>query len=58
MQVVLMSQFLPVNPTHAKNGEQMMDVLVDDIMRYEALAERDEILVLASCLATDTVELN
>jgi hypothetical protein len=34
-----------------KNGEEMMDILVDDIDRYEQLSNREELLALASALA-------
>jgi hypothetical protein len=33
---------------YAKNGEEMMDILVDDIDRYEQLSNREELLALAS----------
>ena len=36
---------------YAKNGEEMMDILVDDIDRYEQLSNREELLALASALA-------
>jgi hypothetical protein len=36
---------------NAKNGEEMMDILVDDIDRYEQLSNREELLALASALA-------
>jgi hypothetical protein len=36
---------------YAKNGEEMMDILVDDIDRYEQLSNRGELLALASALA-------
>ena len=28
---------------YAKSGEEMMDILVDDIMRYEKLSEQSEL---------------
>ena len=36
---------------YTKNGEKMMDILVDDIDRYEQLSNREELLALASALA-------
>ena len=36
---------------YAENGEEMMDILVDDIDRYEQLSNREELLALASALA-------
>jgi hypothetical protein len=36
---------------YAKNGVEMMDILVDDIDRYEQLSNRKELLTLASALA-------
>ena len=36
---------------YAKHGEEMMDILVDDIDRYEQLSNREELLVLANALA-------
>jgi hypothetical protein len=36
---------------YAKNGEEKMDILVDDIDRYEQLSNREELLALASALA-------
>jgi hypothetical protein len=36
---------------YAKNGEEMMDILVDDIDRYEQLSNQEELLALASALA-------
>jgi hypothetical protein len=36
---------------YAKNGEEMMDILVDDIDRYEQLSNREKLLGLASALA-------
>ena len=36
---------------YAKIGEEMMDILVDDIDRYEQLSNREELLALASALA-------
>jgi hypothetical protein len=36
---------------YAKNGEEMMDILVDDIVRYEQLSNREKLLGLASALA-------
>jgi hypothetical protein len=35
----------------SKNGEEMMDILVDDIDRYEQLSNQEELLALASALA-------
>ena len=29
---------------YAKNGEEMMDILVDDIDKYEQLSNREELL--------------
>ena len=36
---------------YAENGEEMMDILVDDIDRYEQLSNQEELLALASALA-------
>ena len=36
---------------YAENGEEMMDILVDDIDRYEQLSNREELLALVSALA-------
>jgi len=36
---------------HAKSGEDMMEVLEHDIMRYETLSEQSDIFALASALA-------
>jgi hypothetical protein len=36
---------------HAKSGEDMMEVLAHDIMRYEPLPEQSDLLALASALA-------
>jgi hypothetical protein len=36
---------------YAKNGEEMMDILVNDVDRYEQLSFREELLALASALA-------
>jgi hypothetical protein len=36
---------------HVKSGEDMMEVLAHDIMRYEALPEQSDLLTLASALA-------
>ena len=36
---------------YAKSGEEMMDILVDDIMRYEELSEQSELYALATALA-------
>jgi hypothetical protein len=36
---------------HAKSGEDMMEVLVHDIMRYEALSEQSDLFAIASTLA-------
>ena len=36
---------------YAKNGEEMMDILIDDIDRYEQLSNREELLALASAPA-------
>ena len=36
---------------HAKSGEDMMEVLAHDIMRYETLPEQSYLFVLASALA-------
>ena len=35
----------------AKSGEDMMEVLAHDIMRYETLLEQSDIFALASALA-------
>ena len=35
----------------AKSGEDMMDVLVDDIIRYESLAEKEELLLMSSLVS-------
>ena len=40
---------------HAKSGEDMMEVLAHDIMRYEALSEPSDLFALASALV---IELN
>ena len=41
---------IPPRKSHArvKSGEDMMDVLAHDIMRYEMLSEQDEYKALAS----------
>ncbi|VDI49717.1 Hypothetical predicted protein [Mytilus galloprovincialis] len=39
-----------------KSGAEMMDILVDDIMRYESLAEMDEMMVLDALIHGDKVE--
>ena len=36
---------------HVKSGEDMMEVLAHDIMRYETLPEQSDLLTLASALA-------
>jgi hypothetical protein len=36
---------------YAKNEEKMMDILVDDIDKYEQLSNREELLALTSALA-------
>jgi hypothetical protein len=36
---------------HAKSGEDMMEVLAHDIMRYETLSEQSDLFALASALA-------
>ena len=36
---------------HAKSGEDMMEVLAHDSMRYEPLPEQSDLLALASALA-------
>jgi hypothetical protein len=36
---------------YAKNGEEIMDILVDDIDRYQQLSNQEELLALASALA-------
>jgi len=36
---------------HAKSGEDMMEVLAHDIMRYATLPEQRDLLTLASALA-------
>jgi hypothetical protein len=41
---------------YAKNGEEMMDILVDDIDRYEQLSNREELLTLVSALAGNGAE--
>jgi hypothetical protein len=35
---------------HAKSGEDMMEVLAHDIMRYETLSEPSDLFALASAL--------
>jgi hypothetical protein len=41
---------------YAKNGEEMMDILVDDIDRYEQLSNREELLALAGALAGNLIK--
>ena len=36
---------------YATNGEEMMDILVDAIDKYEQLSNREELLALANALA-------
>ena len=36
---------------HAKSGEDMMEVLAHDIMRYETLSEQSDLFALALALA-------
>jgi hypothetical protein len=36
---------------HVKSGEDMMEVLAHDIMRYETLSEQSDLFALASALA-------
>jgi hypothetical protein len=36
---------------HAKSGEDMMEGLAHDIMRYEALSEQSDLFAIASALA-------
>lgn len=39
-----------------KSGAEMMDILVDDIMRYESLVEMDEMISLDTLIHGDKVE--
>ena len=41
---------------YAKIREEMMDILVDDIDRYEQLSNREELLTLTSALAGNGAE--
>ena len=40
-----------ISDKYAKNGEDMMEILTNDIFRYEALAEQAEMDALASALS-------
>jgi hypothetical protein len=42
---------------YANNGEEMMNILVDDIDRYEQLSNREDILALSSALAGNAAVL-
>lgn len=54
------SQLPTITPRKSDRGvksvEQMMDILVDDIMRYESLAEMEEIMALDTLFHADEVE--
>lgn len=54
------SKFPTITPRKSdrgvKSGAEMMDILVDDIMRYESLAEMDEMMVLDALIHGDKVE--
>ena len=56
----LRSQFPTITPRKSdravKSGAEMMDILVDDIMRYESLAEMDEMMALDTLIHGDKVE--
>lgn len=43
---------------NARNGEEMLDVLAHDIMRYEMLTDRDHIAALASVLQGQGDDIN
>jgi len=49
-------QVLPLGPgrksdKYAKNDDDMMDILVDNINRHEVMTEREELIALASVLS-------
>jgi hypothetical protein len=56
----LRSQFPTITPRKsnraAKSGAEMMDMVVDDIIRYESLAEMDEMMALDTLIHCDKVE--
>ena len=50
---------IPAQKSHkyARSGEEMLDVLAHDIMRYEMLSEQEEYRALASVLQGDQSEI-
>jgi hypothetical protein len=53
---------LPIVPgrtldKYVNNGDDMMDIIVDDINRYEIMTKREELIALATDLSRDATVL-